>query len=192
MRGTSWVAVILVIAIGSAVGIAAGTFLAVYGPMFGRHGGFGQIWSPPWGGERFVRILMIGEDDTGKKRADKDGLSDTLVVMAIDTQTRQVRAISIPRDTKVDIPGHGTCKINAAHVFGGPELSKQVVRDLLGVPIDYYAVIGISGFGRGVGGVSARASGQWRRFKGAAYGLFRERSSTIGGGLPFGSLVRDL
>ena len=85
-----------------------------------------------------VRILMMGEDNTGGKKS--HGLSDTLVVLAINNSTtpKQVRAISIPRDTMVEIPEHGTCKINAANRFGGPELTKQVITNLLGVDIDYY------------------------------------------------------
>jgi LCP family protein required for cell wall assembly len=148
MRGTSWIAVILVIAVGSAVGIAAGTFMAVYLPMIRQHGGFGQMWAPPWGGERYVRILMIGEDNSGGKPGGGHGLSDTLVVMAIDTQTREVRLLSIPRDTRVDIPGHGACKINAANSYGGPQLARRTVTDLLGVPINYYVATTTTGLRR--------------------------------------------
>jgi LCP family protein required for cell wall assembly len=138
MRGTSWVAVILVILLGSVVGIASGTFLAVYMPAIMEHGGVGQVWTEVFGGKEQVRILMIGEDDTAKRNSNGHGLSDTLVVMAINTRTKEIRGISIPRDTRVEIPNHGVCKINSAHVYGGPELTKQVVQNLLGVPIDYY------------------------------------------------------
>lgn len=137
--GTSWVAVIVVVLLGSVVGIGAGTYLA------SNMRTLKAVNTDPWdllkgefGGERYVRILMIGEDDTAKGRKDGNGLSDTLVVMALDTETKEVRAISIPRDTRVEIPGHGTSKINSAHVYGGPELTKQVVQDLLGVEINRY------------------------------------------------------
>lgn len=106
---------------------------------------FGDIFSRPFEGDRYVRLLMIGEDDTSKRNANGHGLSDTLVVMAMDTQTKDIRAISIPRDTRVEVPGHGTSKINAAHVYGGPQLTRQVVQDLLGVKIDYYVKTNISG-----------------------------------------------
>lgn len=157
MRGTSWVAVLLVVAIGSAVGIAGGTFLAVMLPSMQKtHTSVGDLFGQAFGGKRYVRILMIGEDDTSKRNSNHNGLSDTLVVLAVDTETKDIRAISIPRDTMVEIPGHGTCKINAAHVYGGPELSRQVVSQLLGVPIDNYVKTNTSGL-RGmvdlVGGV---------------------------------------
>jgi len=141
MRGTSWIAVILVIVLGSAVGIAGGSYLAVVSGQFSHtNTSLGDLFHGPFGDKRFVHILMIGEDDTAKRNSNGHGLSDTLVFMAIDTRTKDIRAISIPRDTRVEIPGHGTCKINSAHVYGGPELTKQAVSSLFSgtVPIDYY------------------------------------------------------
>lgn len=138
MRGTSWVAVILVILLGSAVGIAGGTFMALYMPGIMKHGGVKQILTGPFGGRERVHLLMIGEDDSAKRNPNGNGLSDTLVVIAIDTKSKEIRGISVPRDTRVEIPGHGTSKINAAHVYGGPQLTRQVVQSILGVPIDYY------------------------------------------------------
>ncbi|MCE5198848.1 MAG: LCP family protein [Armatimonadota bacterium] len=146
MRGTSWLIVVLVIVFGSILGVAGGTFLAVVLPSMRATGtGLGDMMSGPFHDQRYVRILMMGEDDTSKRNSNGYGLSDTLVVMAIDTQTKDIRAISIPRDTMVEIPGHGTCKINSANVHGGPELAKQVVQSLIGVPIDYYVMTNTGG-----------------------------------------------
>ena len=139
MKKTSWLAVLIVVVLGCVVGIAAGSFLAVFIPsMRATNTGLGAMFHQPFEGKDIVRILMIGEDNTSKMRKDGNGLSDTMVVMAIDTKTREIRAISIPRDTKVEIPEHGTHKINAANAIGGPELSRQIVQDLLGAKIDYY------------------------------------------------------
>ena len=150
-------AVVLVVLLGAAVGIAAGTYLAVWLPtMKATHTSFGDFLAGAFGGQRYVRILMIGEDDTAKRNKNGNGLSDTLVVLALDTETKDVRALSIPRDTRVEIPNRGTCKINSAHVFGGPKLTKQVVQDLLGVPIEYYVKTnthGLRGMVDLVGGV---------------------------------------
>ena len=146
MRRTSWVSVVLVIMLGSVVGIAGGSFLAWWLPLArATHTGLWDMVGNPFGSERYVRILMIGEDDTAKRNKDGNGLSDTLVVIAVDTETKDVRAISIPRDTRVEIPGHGTSKINAAHVYGGPILTKQTVQNLLGVNINYYVKTNTSG-----------------------------------------------
>ncbi len=105
---------------------------------------FKDILSPPFDGKKFVRILMIGEDNTAKGSRNGRGLSDTLVVAAIDLDTKTVRAVSVPRDTMVHIPGHGLQKINAAYVFGGAEQAVSSVQLLLGVPIDYYMHTDIS------------------------------------------------
>lgn len=157
MRGISWKAVVVTVVLGTAVGIGLGTFLAWWLPLADATGtGFWQAVSNPFGGKTQVRILMIGEDDTSKRNANGHGLSDTLVVLAVNTETKDIRALSIPRDTRVEIPQHGTCKINAAHVYGGPELTRKVVQDLVGVPIDYYVktnTAGLRGLVDLVGGV---------------------------------------
>jgi LCP family protein required for cell wall assembly len=96
-----------------------------------------QLINPPFGGRKFVRILSLGEDNTSKFRSTGRGLSDTIIVTAIDMDTKTVRAISIPRDTRVNIPGHGTQKINSAYAFGGPQAAKEAVQSIIGVSIDY-------------------------------------------------------
>jgi len=146
MRHTSWFAVVVVILLGSALGVAGGMFLAWWLPVARATGtSFSDIWSGPFGGQQYVRFLMIGEDDTRKDVKNAYGLSDTLVAVAIDTKTKEVRGISIPRDTRVEIPGHGVGKINSAYAFGGPDLTKQVVEDLLGVEMDYCIATSVTG-----------------------------------------------
>jgi LCP family protein required for cell wall assembly len=54
--------------------------------------------------------------------------------------------MSIPRDSQVAIPGHGTTKINAAFAYGGPKLLIRTVEDLTGIHIDHYVEIGFGGF----------------------------------------------
>ena len=54
--------------------------------------------------------------------------------------------MSIPRDSIVDIPGHGTTKINAAFAYGGPKLLVQTVEDATGIRVDHYVEIGFGGF----------------------------------------------
>jgi LCP family protein required for cell wall assembly len=55
--------------------------------------------------------------------------------------------VSIPRDSYVDIPGHGMDKINAAFAIGGPALLAQTVEQDTGLHLDHYAEIGFAGFG---------------------------------------------
>jgi LCP family protein required for cell wall assembly len=65
--------------------------------------------------------------------------------------------ISIPRDSYVPIPGHGTNKINAALGFGGPTLLIQTIENVTGLNINHYLGIGFGGLVsvvNGVGGVN--------------------------------------
>lgn len=146
-------AVVIVVVVAAVLGVFGGRYLA----GMTKYISIGEIFSRcELEGKPIVRILMMGEDNTGSKKT--HGLADTLVVLAINnsTNTKQIRAISIPRDTMVQIPGHGTCKINAANRFGGPELTKQVIANLLGIDIDYHISTspwGLRGLVDSVGGV---------------------------------------
>jgi LCP family protein required for cell wall assembly len=68
-----------------------------------------------------------------------------MMLVSCDPLTKRVGVISIPRDSRVHIPGHGTDKINAAHALGGPELSVDTVKEVFGVPVDHYMVIDVQG-----------------------------------------------
>ncbi|MCE5287144.1 MAG: LCP family protein [Pelosinus sp.] len=103
-------------------------------------------------GEDKVNIMVMGVDERG----DDVGRSDTLFVLSIDKKTKQVSMLSIPRDTRVNIPGHGFDKINHAYAFGGHKLTQKSVEGLLGMPMDYYMVINMAGFKKivdAIGGV---------------------------------------
>ena len=56
--------------------------------------------------------------------------------------------LSLPRDLKVDIPGNGTNRINAAFVFGGPDLLVQTIQTNFDIPIHHYVEIDFGGFAR--------------------------------------------
>ena len=58
--------------------------------------------------------------------------------------------MSIPRDLKVEIPGYGTDKFNAAYTYGGPKLTLQVVKELTGLPINHVVNVDFLGFVRAV------------------------------------------
>lgn len=102
-----------------------------------------------------LNILLLGVDERPKE--DDPGRSDTLLVMMIDTLTREVAFLSIPRDTRVRVQGLGWDKINHAFMAGGIPLSKQTAENFLGIPIDYYAKVDMESFGRvvaAIGGVT--------------------------------------
>jgi polyisoprenyl-teichoic acid--peptidoglycan teichoic acid transferase len=89
-----------------------------------------------------VNILMLGVGDPGHAGEE---LSDTDIVLSIDTQTHQIAVISVPRDTQVDIPGYGEGKINNANSDGGIPLATTVFQNTLGIPIDYYVKANFTG-----------------------------------------------
>ncbi len=91
-----------------------------------------------------VHVMIMGVD----RRADDVGRSDTLMIAAIDADKGKADILSIPRDTRVQIEGHGYDKINHAYAFGGHELTKSTVEKLTGVPMDYYVLIDIKAFER--------------------------------------------
>jgi LCP family protein required for cell wall assembly len=75
-----------------------------------------------------------------------DGLSDTMLLIRFNPETQKLAILSIPRDTRLEIPGYSTAKINAANVLGGPALAARATSDLLGgIGIDRYVTINVKG-----------------------------------------------
>jgi LCP family protein required for cell wall assembly len=91
-------------------------------------------------------ILVMGTDGgRAPGRADARR-SDSLLLLHIDPGTHRVSYLSIPRDLRVEIPGYGTSKINAASQVGGPALTLATVKELTGLPIDHVVVVNFDGF----------------------------------------------
>lgn len=91
------------------------------------------------------------------------GLTDTLIVIAIDNETGRVGLISVPRDTAVEIPKHRVHRINAAYALAGARgenalaALKLAVGDFLALPIEHVIVVDIAVFEQlvdAVGGVT--------------------------------------
>jgi polyisoprenyl-teichoic acid--peptidoglycan teichoic acid transferase len=88
-------------------------------------------------------ILLVGTDlnfSAGSSQAllGSDGRTDTILLLRIDPVTYRVNALSLPRDSFVNVPGYGYQKINAAHVFGGIALTERTIEELTGKHIDHY------------------------------------------------------
>ncbi|HEY3469608.1 MAG TPA: LCP family protein, partial [Amycolatopsis sp.] len=82
--------------------------------------------------------------------------TDTIMVAHLPDNSTKPTLLSLPRDSQVKIPGHGTNKINAAFSLGGPKLLAQTVEGATGLHIDHYAEIGFGGFAKivdAIGGV---------------------------------------
>jgi LCP family protein required for cell wall assembly len=75
-----------------------------------------------------------------------DGLTDTMLLLRFDPEAKKLAVLSIPRDTRAYIEGHGVTKINAANYYGGPALTAKAVSELLeGVGIDRYVRVNVQG-----------------------------------------------
>ncbi|CCG01361.1 LCP family protein [Blastococcus saxobsidens] len=94
-----------------------------------------------------VTFLLVGSDTRSQLEAGEtpDGRSDAIMLARFSADRQHAQVISIPRDSWVNIPGHGMNKINAAYAFGGPSLLIQTVEELTGVRIDHYAAIDFDG-----------------------------------------------
>lgn len=90
-----------------------------------------------------LNVLLLGID---ARQGESAGRTDSIILASVDPKSKQMSLLSIPRDTRVNIPGHGWDKINSAAVYGGPELSAKVVSNLVGIPIKYYVVTNFGGF----------------------------------------------
>ncbi|MDX6151693.1 LCP family protein [Marinococcus sp. PL1-022] len=81
-------------------------------------------------------VLFLGVDD--REEGSMDGRSDAMVVGTFNKDSKKVKLVSIPRDSLVNIEGHGEDKIAHAHAYGGTDLAVQTVENTLNIPIDYY------------------------------------------------------
>ena len=92
--------------------------------------------------QKRVNILLLGIDE----RENEPARSDTIILASLFPEERQVKLLSIPRDTRLLIPGYGNDKINHAHVYGGINLVKSSVEEFTGIPVDYYVETNFNGF----------------------------------------------
>lgn len=90
-------------------------------------------------------VLLMGID-TGDLGRVEQGRSDTIMIVAINPVAKQTTIVSIPRDTYVEIEGHGRKdKINHAYAFGGTAMAIDTVQNYLNIPIDHYVSINMEG-----------------------------------------------
>lgn len=107
---------------------------------------------PPKTATGAMNILVMGKDknpdwdlDTANTAA-TDQRTDTLMLVHIPADRKNVFAISIMRDTWVTIPGKCEAKINAAMAYGGVALTVQTVESLFQQRIDHVAMVDFEGF----------------------------------------------
>jgi LCP family protein required for cell wall assembly len=110
-------------------------------------------------------VLIVGTDqrprtgpgskEPGSNYNDSGSRSDTIMIWRVGGGTS--RRLSIPRDTAVPIPGHGTDKINAAYALGGPALMIKTVKQFTGLRINHIIIVNLANFPKfidAIGGVT--------------------------------------
>ena len=94
------------------------------------------------GEHKITNILILGIDQSD----DETSRADSIIVMSINKELEDVSLVSIPRDSRVEIPGFGLDKINHAMAYNGVDLLRPTVENLLDVPLHYYILTNFAGF----------------------------------------------
>ena len=99
-------------------------------------------------------ILLLGSDKRPDNATDggagTGARSDTIILVRLDPEKEATAMMSLPRDLKVEIPGHGTDKINAAYEQGGAKLTLETVKLLTGLPINHVINVDFKGFKKAI------------------------------------------
>jgi LCP family protein required for cell wall assembly len=123
----------------------------------------------PWDGASRVTVLVMGLDYRDWEAGDGPPRTDTMILLTIDPLTKTAGILNVPRDLWVNIPGFDYGRINTAYPLGiaydvpggGPQQAMDTVESLLGVPIDYYAIINFGAFEKFIdelGGINVTVS----------------------------------
>jgi LCP family protein required for cell wall assembly len=108
-------------------------------------------------------IVIIGSDMRANLE-EKFGRSDTTILLRLDAGKDLISVMSIPRDLKVDIPGIGPEKFNAAYSAGGPRLTVQVIKELTGLDVNHIVNVDFLGFVRAVDAIGCVYTDVDRRY----------------------------
>ena len=105
------------------------------------------------GGEPQTFLILGSDKRSAVSGKEERGLSDTTILLRIDPDQNVIAILNIPRDLKVEIPGVGTNKFNAAYAIGGPKLALRTVQRLtagMGLRINHLVNIDFLGFVRAI------------------------------------------
>jgi LCP family protein required for cell wall assembly len=113
-------------------------------------------------------ILLLGSDkrpdDATDGGAGTGARSDTIILVRLDPDKQATALMSLPRDLKVEIPGHGVDKINAAYTLGGPKLTLDTVKQLTGLSINHVINVDFKGFQKAIDAIGCIYTDVDRRY----------------------------
>jgi LCP family protein required for cell wall assembly len=116
-------------------------------------------------------LMILGSDKRPKNNvegADSGARSDTIMLVRLDPGKDATAMLSLPRDLKVEIPGHGVDKLNAAYEMGGPALTLETVKSITGLSINHVINVHFDGFWRAVNAVGCVYTDVDRRYYNAS------------------------
>jgi LCP family protein required for cell wall assembly len=143
-------ALVLMLAAGSATAVAGFKQLDRISSVFDNNplelGGEISVAAPG----KPQTILLIGSDKRAKTANDAKlgggARSDTMILMRLDPEKGAIALLSLPRDLKVQIPGHGVDKLNAAYSEGGTKLTLQTIKEFTGLRVNHVINVDFRGF----------------------------------------------
>lgn len=90
-----------------------------------------------------VNILLVGVDRQGTKGY---GRSDCMMILTMNTNTKEIKLASLLRDNYVSIPGYSFNKMNASYAYGGPDLLMETIKENFGISLDKYIYVDFNEF----------------------------------------------
>ncbi|MCP9486911.1 MAG: LCP family protein [Gaiellaceae bacterium MAG52_C11] len=91
-------------------------------------------------------LLLLGTDGDRTAARSDASRSDSILVVRTDPSRHRLAFLSIPRDLRVEIPGHGANKINAAFQLGGPALAMETIAALTGLEANHVMLVDFDDF----------------------------------------------
>jgi polyisoprenyl-teichoic acid--peptidoglycan teichoic acid transferase len=140
---------VIVISMGTATAVTGLLYLTDIAKGLGGIEGVRQQLTQVEGGEPQT-ILILGSD---QRPGDPTARSDTTMLLRLDPSQDGIALLSLPRDLKLNIPGYGVDRLNAAYSVGGPKLTLKTVQQLTGLQINHVVNVDFTGFIRAVNAI---------------------------------------
>jgi LCP family protein required for cell wall assembly len=135
--------------------LQAGTAHAAANDVVEIHAAHGDSYVAALQGARPLFVLALGSDARPGEPILNER-ADSIHIIGVNLKTHRATILGFPRDSWVNIPGHGTNKINTALTFGGPSLLIQTIESISGIRIDFWMLTsfpGLIGMVNGIGGL---------------------------------------
>jgi polyisoprenyl-teichoic acid--peptidoglycan teichoic acid transferase len=119
------------------------------------HAAHGASFVPALEGKRPLFILALGSDARSPGGVEHSR-SDSIHLIGVNLKSHRASILGFPRDSWVNIPGHGTDKITTAMYFGGPQLTVATIESITSIRIDFWVLTsfrGLKGMVSGIGGL---------------------------------------